>query len=546
MEEVTIGIDLGTTYCCMAAYVDGKVRIIPNDLGHTTTPSYISIDSSGDINVGKVAKEQACQNPSATVYGVKRLIGLPFHDPVVQQDISNFPFDVINEHGTPKIRIDGKSYHPEQISAKILARLKAIAEDFLGCPVKKAVITVPAYFNDQQRQATKAAGQIANLEVLRILNEPTAAAIAYCHQENPKSKQTNLIFDLGGGTFDVAVLTIENQNIKIIAVGGDTHLGGEDFDLAMVEHCIDQINTEYKINFRAALTSEDPSIKAQAQKNKRRLKVKCEEEKKDLTSSKNVTLSLDAFHTALDVRLKISRDKFNALNEKLFKKCVTIVDQVLKDGNIAKQDIDEVILVGGSSRIPRIQELIKEYFNGKSLSKYLSGDEAVAYGAAIQAALLNFNENLEARHSVGLNISIQDVVPLSIGIEASSASTEEFYFHKIIKRNTPVPCCVKKTFYTRYAGHKPDIVVRQGEDESWKNNAILGRFKTVNLPDCPANAPVYVSMQVTAEGILIVTASYEETYLTDDFVVDALKQRLTKEEIISLKLKELELKMSDS
>ncbi|CAG7729390.1 unnamed protein product [Allacma fusca] len=538
-DDVAIGIDLGTTYCCMAIYKNGKVVIISNEMGAAITPSYIALDQNNNVCVGSVAKKMAFLYPTSTAFDVKRLIGLPFDNPDVQKDIQNWPFQVTGEGNIPKIIFHGRPYHPEEVSGMLLASLKAQAEEFLRCKVTKAVITVPAYFNDGQRQATKHAGTIANLDVITIINEPTAAAIAYCHQNIIQGKQTNFIFDLGGGTLDVAVLTVEKNNIKMKAIGGDTHLGGDDFDNAMVQYCIEEFKRQSGIDLNEELHSPNEMNKMKGQRCLQRLKIECEQQKINLSAAHEIILAMDAFYNGIDAVVRITRDLFNARNNHLFQKCMQIVQQVLEDAKIDKSEIDEVILVGGSSKIPKIREMIRGYFKGKKLSVAMNGDEAVAYGAAIQAAFITCKDEIEARHG---QITTTDVVSLPIGLQLKKKGSSELAFRIVIDKNTALPCSNEWLCRTYKEGQRGLVVIRQGEHDEVTKNYLLGKFKAENLPShCPIGTSVKIKMLVDREGILTVTASYEGTDQTNSLTVKARNSRLTQEELVSLIIKELSL-----
>ncbi|CAG7832433.1 unnamed protein product [Allacma fusca] len=538
MDSVAIGIDLGTTYSCVAVYQNGKVQVIPNELGQKTTPSYVAFSDSNETTIGEVAKSQANIRPESTIYDVKRLIGRSFDDPIVQQDIQLWPFQVISYHNTPKVKVNNKSYYPEQISAKVLSYLKKQAEGYLGKPVTDAVITVPAYFNDGQRQATRDAGAIAGLNVLRIINEPTAAAIAYSHLEKPNIRKNIVVFDLGGGTFDVAVLSMEGGNIQIKAVGGDTHLGGEDFDNGMVEFCIKEFSKENDIDLSKGKDSENPAERFRANKLLRRLKNECERQKINLSEAESVTVSVEAARGELDLSVDLSRDAFDALNKAHFQKCMDIVQSVLDDARITKESVDDIVLIGGSSRITYIKEMIRDVFPGKNISQTINPDEAVAYGAAVQASMMT--DTKEKAATPDAPIIPLDVIPMSIGIKIYAGNNPND-FSVVLEKNTTVPCKQMKPFSTPVENcSQLDISIYQGENPSTSQNILLGKFLLQNLPpNCPIYELVEVTMEVDVEGILHVAAECPRVNAKEQIVVEEFKGRMKPEEILEMKMEEL-------
>jgi len=507
-----IGIDLGTTYSCVGVYKDGRVEIIANDQGNRITPSYVAFTEDNERLIGDAAKNQLTSNPKNTVFDAKRLIGRSWSDKSVQNDVKFFPFAVVDKKGKPQIQaqVSGstQSFTPEEISAMVLTKMKETAEAYLGTKVTHAVVTVPAYFNDAQRASTKDAGTIAGLNVMRIINEPTAAAIAYGLDKNEGEKNI-LVFDLGGGTFDVSLLTIDGGVFEVVSTNGNTHLGGEDFD----QRVMDYFMKLYKKKTGKDVRKNDRSVQ--------KLRREVEKAKRALSSGHQAKIEIESFFDGEDFSETLTRAKFEELNMDLFRSCLEPVKKVMDDGDLSKDEIDEIVLVGGSTRIPKIQQLVKDYFNGKEPSRGINPDEAVAYGAAVQGGILSGAEDLN-------DVVLLDVCPLSMGIETVGG-----VMTKIITRNTVVPTKKQQIFSTASDNQQTvTIQVFEGERSMTKDNHVLGKFDLTGIPAAPRGQPqIEVTFEIDVNGILKVSAEDKASSNKESITIKNDQNRLSPDEI---------------
>jgi len=507
-----IGIDLGTTYSCVGVFKNGRVEIIANDQGNRITPSYVAFTDEGERLIGDAAKNQLTSNPTNTVFDAKRLIGRMFSESTVQNDIKFFPFKTIEKNTKPYVvvNVDGqdKTFAAEEISAMVLTKMKETAEAYIGKEVKNAVVTVPAYFNDAQRQATKDAGTIAGLNVMRIINEPTAAAIAYGIDKKEGEKNI-LVFDLGGGTFDVSLLTIDNGVFEVVATNGDTHLGGEDFDHRVMEHFIKL----YKKKKGKDIRTDKRAVQ--------KLRREVEKAKRSLSSQHQARIEVESLIDGEDFSETLTRARFEELNMDLFKSTMKPVQKVLEDADMKKGEIDEIVLVGGSTRIPKIQQLVKEYFDGKEPSKGINPDEAVAYGAAVQGGVLSGEDQTSG-------IVLLDVCPLTLGIETVGG-----VMTKLIARNSVIPTKKSQIFSTA-SDNQPTVTIQvfEGERPMTKDNHLLGKFDVNGVPPAPRGVPqIEVTFEIDANGVLHVSAEDKGTGNKESITITNDQNRLSPEDI---------------
>jgi L1 cell adhesion molecule like protein len=516
-KKTAIGIDLGTTYSCVALYHAGEVEVLRDEHGKFTIPSYVALIDGVEV-IGQEAKAQAYLHPQDTVYDAKRMLAKDFADPCLQADMKHWSFEVVDQDGSARIKLKHGTQllPPERISSKILSTLKKLAEKYLKTEVQDAVITVPAYFKDGQRNATKDAGELAGLNVLSIINEPTAAALAYFWENIHEGPVNVLVYDLGGGTFDVSVLAMENGVVEVLAVGGDGHLGGEDFDNNVIEYCVQEFKKKTGLDLMAEKMSPDLAKREKHRSIMRRLKNIVEDAKISLAFTPSKNILLEAIHTSHDLNVPLTREMFNFLNQKALDKTLRIVKQTLKESGLKKEQIDEVVLIGGSSRIIKVKEMLGEYFE-RDLTHSVNPDEAVAVGAAIQAAILNGNKEQRLQ-----NISLEDVTPLSLGIGYRAD-----IYSVIIPKNTKVPVSQSETYHKTPLQRSIYIPVYEGEERKASDNHYLGTYSISDLPITEEDLEIQVTLSISKENILSVSATGEG--ISKKFVVKR-KGRMSTEE----------------